>query len=185
MMIFWIIWITWCVSEIFLNRFMRSGADDKKDQDKGSIWFIWMMIVLAISSAILLDIYTRFPVGNGWLIPCIGLGTIIAGMILRFVSILTLGRLFTVDVTIRANHIIKKNGVYRVIRHPSYAGSLLSFIGFGLSLNNWFGLITVTILITIALIHRINMEEKLLIEQFGSDYLDYKKNTCRLIPWIY
>ena len=106
-------------------------------------------------------------------------------MVLRFISIRTLGKLFTVDVTIRTDHKLKKDGVYRRIRHPAYSGSLLSFIGFGLSLNNWLSLSFVTILITIAFLHRIKIEEKLLTDKFGADYLDYKRKTYRLIPWIY
>jgi protein-S-isoprenylcysteine O-methyltransferase Ste14 len=185
MMIFWIIWIIWFASEILLNRLMRSGSCDKKDQDKGSIRFIWIMIALAISSGIIFAANISIPISNLQLLPYIGLVIVIFGMILRFISIWTLGRLFTVDVTIRDNHKIKKNGVYKIIRHPSYSGSLLSFIGFGISLNNWLSLITVTILITIAFLYRISIEEKILIDQFGADYLDYKKNTYCLIPWIF
>jgi protein-S-isoprenylcysteine O-methyltransferase Ste14 len=184
-MIFWIIWIIWFASEILLNRILHSGSGDKKDQDQGSIRLIWIMIAIAISLGILFSARIMVPISNLQLIPFIGLTIIIVGMIFRFISIWTLGRLFTVDVTIRENHKIKKDGVYKIIRHPSYSGSLLSFIGFGISLNNWLSLIIVTVLITIALVHRINIEEKILTDQFGSDYLNYKRNTYRLIPWIY
>jgi protein-S-isoprenylcysteine O-methyltransferase Ste14 len=185
MIIFWIVWIFWGTSEALLNRLMRSGSGDKKDQDKGSIIFIWILIFLALSSGILIATHSRFYISHRLLIPYIGLGIVILGMILRFISILTLGKLFTVDVTIREGHKIKKDGVYKLIRHPSYTGSLLSFIGFGITLNNWLSLIVVTILITIGLIYRIIIEEKVLINQFGTEYLDYQKTTYRLIPWIY
>ena len=160
-MIFNIIWIAWCVSEILLNRLMRSGINDKKGQDKGSILFIWIMIAIAIFSGIVLQHYCIAPINNGLAISYIGLGIVVAGMALRIISILTLGRLFTVDVTIRENHSIKQDGVYRFIRHPSYSGMLISFIGLGLSLNNWLSLISITTLITIALIYRIRIEEKI------------------------
>jgi protein-S-isoprenylcysteine O-methyltransferase Ste14 len=88
-------------------------------------------------------------------------------------------------VTIRDNHQIKKDGLYKVIRHPAYSGSILSFIGFGISLNNWISLIIITILIVSAMLYRISIEEKLLIEHFGPDYLEYTKKTYRLVPWIY
>ena len=106
-------------------------------------------------------------------------------MTLRFISVFTLGKMFTVDVTIRENHQIKTDGVYRYIRHPSYTGSLLSFTGLGLNWNNWLSLITLFVLITISFIYRIRVEEKLLTGQFGSKYLDYMKKTYRLLPWIY
>jgi protein-S-isoprenylcysteine O-methyltransferase Ste14 len=185
MMIFKIIWIIWFASEILLNRLMHSGSNDKKGQDKGSLRFMWIVIALAIFSGIIFSSYVKNSIGNQILIPYIGLALVVVGMILRFISIWTLGRFFTVDVTIRDDHKIKKDGVYKFIRHPSYSGSLLSFIGFGISLNNWLSLISVTILITIALIHRIRIEEKILTDHFGADYLDYKNKTYRLIPWIY
>jgi len=185
MIIFWIVWMIWFTSEILLNRFMRSGPEDKKNQDRGSVRLIWMIIALANTSGILFTVYTEIPISGHYFLPYIGLIVIAIGMILRFASIRTLGRFFTVDVTIRDNHALKKGGLYKIVRHPSYSGSLLSFIGFGISLNNWLSLITITILITIAFLYRIRIEEKALINQFGSDYLDYKNKTYCLIPWIY
>lgn len=35
------------------------------------------------------------------------------------------------------------------------------------------------------MVNRINIEEKLLLEQFGSEYEEYMKKTKRMIPWIY
>ncbi len=37
----------------------------------------------------------------------------------------------------------------------------------------------------ILLLFRINAEEKMLIEVFGSEYEDYKQKTKRLIPYVY
>ena len=184
-MIFNIIWITWCASEILLNRLMRSSSNDKKGQDKGSLRFIWIMIALAISFGFIFANYIKVPISNQLLISYVGLFIIIVGMAIRFISIWSLGKYFTVDVTIRNNHKIKKDGFYKIIRHPSYSGSLLSFIGFGISLNNWISLTTVVVLIMISFLYRIKIEEKILIDQLGKEYLDYKKNTYRLLPWIY
>jgi protein-S-isoprenylcysteine O-methyltransferase Ste14 len=163
----------------------RSGKNDKKDEDKGSIRIIWITIGIANSLGIISFVFFNIPISNLLIIPYFGLFMIIVGMMLRFISIWSLGRLFTVDVTIRDNHKIKKDGIYRIIRHPSYSGSLLSFIGFGISLNNWISLLIISTLVTIAFLYRIKIEERLLIDQFGSDYSDYMKRTYRLIPWIY
>lgn len=185
MSIFTIVWLIWCASEVLLNRLIRSGANDKKKQDRGSLIFIWLMIALAISSGIVLSKLILYPISNQSQLPYIGLFIVVLGMVLRFFSIWSLGRFFTVDVTIRDNHEIKKDGLYKILRHPSYSGSLLSFIGFGVSLNNWLSLVTIIFFITIAFLNRIRIEEKALIEYFGDDYLNYKKNTYRIIPWIY
>ena len=185
MIIFISVWVAWFISEILLNRLLRSGKGDKKGLDKKTIRIIWITIGIANSTGIFVSIFSRIPISNSLTIPYIGLLIIITGMIIRFVSVWSLGRLFTVDVTIREDHKIKKDGIYKFIRHPSYSGSILSFIGFGLTLNNWISLIIISVLITVAMSYRINIEEKLLLAEFGPEYSEYMKKTRRLIPWVY
>lgn len=184
-MVFIIVWSIWFISEILLNSLLRSGSGDKKGQDKGTKRFIWVTIAIANSLAVFIAIIFKFPVSSSVIVSYIGLVVIVLGMVLRFMAIWTLGRYFTVDVTIRENHKLKKDGLYSILRHPSYSGSVLSFIGFGLSLNNWLSLFIVSVLVTMAMLRRIKVEEKLLTDQFGAEYLDFMKNTYRLIPWIY
>ena len=107
------------------------------------------------------------------------------GIIFRLYAIKTLGRYFTVNVTIREGHKIIKQGLYKYLRHPSYTGSLLSFVGFGISLNNWVSFLIVMIPVTASFIRRMNIEERALTEQFGEEYITYKKQTWRLLPFIY
>ena len=106
-------------------------------------------------------------------------------MIIRFIAIRTLGKFFTVNLAIHGDQSLIKAGLYKYIRHPSYTGSLISFVGFGLSLNNWVSLIVIFVPVLITFINRINIEEKLLHEQFGIEYEEYKARTKRLIPMIY
>ena len=107
------------------------------------------------------------------------------GVIFRFIAIKQLGRFFTVNVTIRNDHQLIQSGLYKYLRHPSYCGSLISFLGFGISLNNWLSIIFIIIPYSLAVMYRIKVEEKVLTEQFGKQYLDYKKHTKRIIPFIY
>ena len=37
----------------------------------------------------------------------------------------------------------------------------------------------------IGVMQRIKVEEKVLEQHFGKQYLDYKKNTWRIVPYIY
>ena len=59
----------------------------------------------------------------------------VAGLILRWWAIITLGRFFTVDVTIEKDHELVERGPFRIVRHPSYTGVLLAFVGLALSLQ--------------------------------------------------
>ncbi|MCE1198030.1 MAG: isoprenylcysteine carboxylmethyltransferase family protein [Marinilabiliales bacterium] len=185
MKLFWLVWTLWLLSEILLNRSMRSGVKDRKGKDKGSLRLIWFVIFLAIALGVLSSIVVRWPIGEGWQVPIGGLALILIGMAIRFYAIASLGRFFTVDVTIREGHVIKKDGIYRIIRHPSYLGSLISFLGLGVSLNNWLSLAVIVVLITLSFVRRIHVEEQALVDQFGEDYQAYKRHTYRLIPWVY
>jgi protein-S-isoprenylcysteine O-methyltransferase Ste14 len=94
-------------------------------------------------------------------------------------------KLFTVTVTIRENHAVKADGIYSVIRHPAYLGSIMSFMGFGISLNNWVSFIVVPLPVLLAMHRRISVEERLLTDHFGDEYREYMKKTKRLVPWVY
>lgn len=96
-----------------------------------------------------------------------------------------LGKYFTVDVTIKKDHQLKTDGFYKYVRHPSYAFSLLTFLGLAIVLNNYISAVIVFVPVFLMFLYRIKIEEKVLTEQFGSDYSDYMKKTKRLIPFIY
>jgi len=185
MILFYIVWAVWFLSEILLNRLLRSGSDDTKNQDRRSLSTIWISIGVANTLGILSAIFIRMPLITNSFISYYGLGIIVLGMIIRFYAIASLGRFFTVDVTIRSGHTLKTDGIYKLVRHPSYLGSVISFAGFGISLNNAISLLVICVLVTYSMIVRINVEEKVLTEQFGEVYTSYMKKSYRLLPWIY
>jgi protein-S-isoprenylcysteine O-methyltransferase len=109
----------------------------------------------------------------------------VAGLILRWWAIITLGRFFTVDVTIEKDHELVQRGPFCVVRHPSYTGVLLAFVGLGLSLRNWAALVVILLPIGTAFVHRMNVEEDALSRALGSRYAEYMKRTKRLVPFVY
>ena len=179
------IYFLWLLSEIILNRWLRSGKSDKQSSDKNTLLLLWVSIVISITIGVFVSKTSSFPIDTSEQLPSIGLTVIIIGTIIRLVAIKQLGRFFTVDVTIRENHQLLQNGLYKLVRHPSYTGSLLSFLGLGLSLNNWLSLSIVFLPTLFTFIYRINIEEKALTEQFGKQYLDYMAKAKRLIPFMY
>ena len=183
--IFPITYTIWLISEIALNRLLRSKSTDKQNTDKNSLSIIWFTVVISNAIAYYLTMTTYHPIDNNLIIGYAGLALIFTGIVLRLIVVRSLGRFFTVDVTIRDGHQLKTDGFYQYLRHPSYFASLLSFLGFGISLNNWVSLILVTVAITVVFIIRINVEEKVLIEQFGDEYVEYKMRVKGLIPFVW
>ncbi|TDE12779.1 methyltransferase family protein [Dyadobacter psychrotolerans] len=182
---FIITYAIWLISEVTLNRMLHSKSTDKQHADKNSLGVIWIVIILAISAANAIAMMYYLPIVANRIISYIGLAVIVGGIVLRFASIITLGRFFTVDVTIREGHQLKKDGLYALLRHPSYFASLFSFVGFGLSLNNWISLILVVVSVITVFIMRIKIEEKVLMEQFGEEYVTYRKRVKGLIPFVW
>lgn len=182
---FYVIMTIWFLSEILYKRLLASGKTDQKGKDQSTLNMLWVVIILSIIMAQVVKFNLVFPITDSILIYYISAFLVTLGIVLRFFIIRNLGKYFTVDVTIRENHQIKKDGFYKLIRHPSYAASLLTFLGFGLYLNNWLSLIVAFLPAFFAFSYRILIEEKALIQQFGQDYLDYKKATHKLIPFIY
>ena len=185
MNLFLIVYISWGLSEVFLNRFVRSGKTDKQAADNHTELYLWVTIVLSIIAGSYAAMKINLPIFFNIQYSYIGIGLMIGGIIFRFVAIRQLGRFFTVDVTIRQDHELTQSGLYKYLRHPSYSGALLTFFGFGLSLNNWVSLFVVMLPVIFTFILRINHEEKVLTQQFGKAYTDYISRTKRMIPFIY
>ncbi len=184
-LLFYITYGTWLASEILISQLFRSKKTDKQKTDKGSLYIIWVLIIAGNYAAVYVSNIFRVPISHFAVIQYIGLTLIYIGMFFRVAVILTLRKYFTVSVTIKQDHKLKTSGFYKIVRHPSYFASFISFFGFGVSLNNWISLAIVTGFVLTAFAIRIRIEEKLLIEHFGSDYLNYMKQTKRLIPFIY
>jgi len=146
---------------------------------------IWITIIFSNISAVIISNWYPLPLSENSFVRYFGLSLIIIGMIFRFIIISNLGKFFTVDVTIKDNHKLKTDGFYKYVRHPSYFASLISFVGFGVTLNNWISLALVFSLTLFAFLFRIRIEEKALLEHFGSEYVDYKKRTKTIIPLLY
>lgn len=175
----------WFLTEILYKNMLKSGKEDKKDKDKSTLNILWLAIPFSIAASVSIAYMTRFPIAEKVWIFYLGEAFILLGIVFRLIIIRSLGKYFTVDVTIKNDHQIKKEGFYKYLRHPSYAFSLLTSLGLGLYLNNWFSLLLAFLPPFFAFMYRIKVEEQALVEKFGDEYLEYRKKTKKLIPFIY
>jgi protein-S-isoprenylcysteine O-methyltransferase Ste14 len=183
--IFIVVYLSWFLSEIVFIRLLRIKKTDRQKADKSSLFLIWVLIIIGNVSAVFITNFVSVPIGPSPAIGYVGLILIILGVLLRIGAIRSLGKFFTVQVTIKEDHQLKTNGYYKYVRHPSYTASLISFIGFGVSLNHWISVLLAGGLAFIAFAIRIQIEEKVLLSHFGASYETYKGKTKGLIPFIY
>lgn len=177
--------IAYGLSEVVLGLVKRSGAGSAAT-DRSSLRLIWVVILASVAVAIV----GRGLVPQAWsplLARCYPLGVALfaSGLALRWYAILHLGRYFTVDVAIAGDHRVVETGPYRFLRHPSYSGALLAFVGYGICLASWVSLAAVTVPIALAFLRRIEIEEAALVGALGDAYRAYARRTRRLIPFVY
>ena len=175
----------WLGSEIILSRMKRSLSTDARF-DKSSLRILWATIFISVNIGVVLSFQRVGYFGGGSSVfPFIGIVVIICGLVIRWIAIFSLKRQFTVDVAITKDHRIISVGIYRFVRHPAYAGSILSFLGLGLCFANVISLLMIFPPICAAFLYRIRVEEKALINAFGEEYVRYCNSTRRLIPGIF
>lgn len=175
----------WFLTEFLYKNLLKSCENDRKNTDKSTLNILWIAIPFSIMSSVTASYVTKFPICNEVWIYYLGAMFVWIGIVLRFIIIRSLGKYFTVDITIRKDHKIKKEGFYKYVRHPSYTFSLLTSLGLGLYLNNWLSLVLALVPTFMAFSYRIKVEEKALIEEFGEEYLEYRRNTKKLVPFVY
>ena len=112
----------------------------------------------------------------------LGGALVIAGFALRLWSIETLGRFFTATVSVQDEHRVVRTGPYARVRHPSYAGALIIAIGMLVLLHSASGLALLAIAVVPAYVHRVRVEESVLIEMLGDGYVRYRQQVPALVP---
>jgi protein-S-isoprenylcysteine O-methyltransferase len=182
--VFWAAFFLWQGVEWLLKATRRSGSQEEQ-YDRGS----FPLLSLAIGTAFTLDVAAALllpsaAIASARTVFAVGIGCVVAGAALRWSAVLTLGRYFTVDVAAHAAQPVIGVGPYRLIRHPAYAGTLLTLIGFGLALGNWAGLLAMAIIPSAAFAYRIAVEEAALLSTLGEPYARYMRRTWRLIPYL-
>lgn len=172
--------------ELYWNATRRNKTGRKTAGDRNSLRMLWVVIIVALVLGGFCTAFRFAAITAGqpyWYFA--GMALAVGGLLLRVVAIRQLGKSFTVDVQIAEGQQLKRDGMYRVVRHPSYSGILLAFAGLALTYGNWVSLPVIVVPIFLAFRYRIRIEEAVLIGEFGEQYLQYCRETKRLIPFLY
>jgi protein-S-isoprenylcysteine O-methyltransferase len=177
------------VAWIGVEAYAARGGTRRRDavQDAGTKRFLVLTLYAGLAAAVAIALYipaTRLPAAEAaWYWS--GVFVALTGAGFRAWAIRTLGELFTRDVMIREAHIVVSRGPYRVLRHPSYTGTGLIMVGFGLMLGSWLSLLIVVAAFAISHLPRILHEERVLGARFGSEYDEFARKRRRLVPYLW
>ncbi len=184
--IFGALFLVWLIPELTSIITQRSTKAAIRS-DRGSIYLLALLAFVGISAALIAPFVRSMPVSAQAQTLCewSGLVMMASGIALRRYAIRVLGKNFTVDVAVRADQHVVTAGPYRWVRHPSYSGLLLIFLGIGLIISNWLGLLILMAAMSIGLAYRIKVEEQALRQTLGSAYEAYALRTKRIIPLVF
>jgi protein-S-isoprenylcysteine O-methyltransferase Ste14 len=179
------IWAEWRHPGLLMERQKFQKAPGVKPWDKV------LAPLLAVSLSFPLFIVAGLDHRYGWS-PAFPLWPSIVGLIVVAIGYAFSGwalvenRFFSGVVRIQADrgHVVCDSGPYRFVRHPGYAGNILSLPGIVLALGSMWTLIPAAVALVIAVI-RTALEDRTLQDELPG-YRDYTRRVhYRLIPVIY
>jgi protein-S-isoprenylcysteine O-methyltransferase len=180
-----ILGLVYVTSELLLTVTKRARTTGKS-RDAQSWRLMWIVITLSMFFGMLVaQKYRAAGLPGRQFLNVAGIIVFAFGLGFRAYAIWRLGRFFTVNVTIAADHQLVDSGPYRLIRHPSYTGALLAFFGIALTLGNWLSLLVVMLPVFAVFVYRMNVEERALTAGLGDNYRAYIARTKRLVPFVY
>jgi len=167
-----------------LNERSKPGEGTKK----------WDKTILGLSFLITISMYITAGLDSGryhwspdfhWSIYLLGIILTILGQLL-FLIAQKQNKFFSSTVRIQTDrgHIVCETGLYKMVRHPAYLGSIIQSLGFPLLFGSLWSIIPISISI-ILLITRTNLEDKTLKNELKG-YPEYSNKTrYKIIPYIW
>ena len=172
------------IDDELLRERSKPGADTKQ----------WDKVILGLSFLVTLSMYVvagldsgryhwsqEFPVS----MLLLGVALTASGQ-LMFLIAQKQNRFFasTVRIQTERGHTVCNTGLYKIVRHPAYAGSIIQALGFPLLIGSLWSIIPTTILIMLFII-RTSLEDKTLRNEL-TGYSEYcGKIKYKVIPRIW
>ena len=143
------------------------------------IQFILLFLVVFVSPSIL-------PTSSNWILGVwvsVGALLVVSGLVFLLFGMIHLGRNLRAMPKPKESAELVTNGIYRLVRHPIYAGLLCCSFGLAFYRANEMTLLW-SLLLLVLLHFKVNKEEEWLQDKFPT-YEVYSKKVARFFPFIY
>ena len=154
----------------------------------------WDKTILGLSFLVTISMYIIVGLDSGryhwspdfhWSFCLLGIILTVSGQLL-FLIAQKQNRFFSSTVRIQTDreHIVCETGLYKIVRHPAYLGSMIQSLGFPLLFCSLWSIIPISVMV-ILLIIRTALEDKTLKNELKG-YLEYAHKTrYKIIPYVW
>lgn len=154
----------------------------------------WDKAILLSSFLVTISMYVVAGLDSGrfkwspdfhWGLILLGVFLTSAGQLLFLVA-QKQNKFFSSTVRIQTNreHTVCDSGLYKIVRHPAYLGSIIQAIGFPLLFGSCWSILPITILILLFIIRTV-LEDKTLQNELKGYQAYAAKTRCKLIPYVW
>ncbi|HXJ67298.1 MAG TPA: isoprenylcysteine carboxylmethyltransferase family protein, partial [Verrucomicrobiae bacterium] len=99
-------------------------------------------------------------------------------------AVRTLGKQWSYEARVIEGHELVTQGPYRFVRHPIYTAMLGKLLASNFAFGHWLGLVIAGSVFVVGTLIRIQAEEKLLRETFGTAYAEYAQRVPAFLPGL-
>ena len=172
------------IDPLLLAERSKPGADAKK----------WDKTILGLSFLMTIAMYITAGLDSGrfhwspdfhWSVYLLGIILTVTGQLL-FLIAQKQNKFFSSTVRIQTDrgHSVCDTGLYKIVRHPAYMGSVIQSVGFPLLFGSQWSIIPVSVLIVFFVI-RTHLEDMTLKQELKG-YSEYMHQTkYKLIPYLW
>jgi protein-S-isoprenylcysteine O-methyltransferase Ste14 len=137
---------------------------------------IWLIATPRFNNSWLAAVIVPPTVAQFW----IGAAVTVAGLGFAVWARVHLGEYWSGNVTLKEGHRLIRTGPYAFVRHPIYTGILFGMLGSAIAMDQVRGVIAFAIFL-FSFIGKLRKEEEWLTEEFGEEYLSYKREVRALL----
>jgi protein-S-isoprenylcysteine O-methyltransferase Ste14 len=163
-----------------LETFKRRGTLAGQQQMRWSFYAFFILHAVIIAGSLAEFLFARRTLY--WPATGVGLVMYAASLVVRNVAIRTLGRFWSLQVEIRSEHQLVREGIYNFVRHPAYLAIVLEVLSIPLTVNAWWTALFAAATYIPLLLLRLRVEEHALVEKFGDVYRAYQREVGALWP---
>ena len=174
---------------VIMERSLRKTANSKTLQrgnnDRGSTLLIGFAFGAGLLLPLVIDIVDVGLFSLDLVEGFLALAIMMIGIGFRVWAATALGRYYTRTLLTTVEQRVVKVGPYTRIRHPGYLGDILLWSGFGVLSSNLIIVFLFPVMFVAVYLYRIIVEERMLVQELGDEYIHYRKGTSKLIPFVY